>query len=149
MIIRLFLIALMTLPVVSIAANNDPVSLSPTLASSPINVSSILQVLSVLLIIIFIIIFISWLYKKYGLVNGSMGSNFRVVSAISLGGKEKAVILKVGDEQILVGVSPGYVRKLHVLNKIIEESSDGDSVLNADNTFISKLNKEISKVISK
>lgn len=38
-----------------------------------------------------------------------------VVSGISLGGREKVVLLRVGGEEILVGISPTGMRALHVL----------------------------------
>lgn len=38
-----------------------------------------------------------------------------VVSGISLGGREKVVLLRVGGEEILVGISPAGMRALHVL----------------------------------
>lgn len=39
----------------------------------------------------------------------------QVVSGISLGSREKVVLLRVGDEEILVGVSPSGMSPLHVL----------------------------------
>lgn len=38
-----------------------------------------------------------------------------VVSGISLGAREKVVLLRVGQEQVLVGVSPSGMRTLHVI----------------------------------
>ena len=38
-----------------------------------------------------------------------------VVSGISLGGRDKVVLLRVGDEQVLVGISAAGMRPLHVL----------------------------------
>ena len=38
-----------------------------------------------------------------------------VVSGVSLGAREKVVLLRVGQEQILVGVSPAGMRALHVM----------------------------------
>ncbi|MDJ0927120.1 MAG: flagellar biosynthetic protein FliO [Gammaproteobacteria bacterium] len=38
-----------------------------------------------------------------------------VVSGISLGGRDKVVLLRVGNEQVLVGVSASGMRPLHVL----------------------------------
>lgn len=40
-----------------------------------------------------------------------------VVSGISLGGREKVVLLRVGSEEVLVGISPAGMRPLHVLKK--------------------------------
>ena len=38
-----------------------------------------------------------------------------VVSGVSLGAREKVVLLRVGQEQVLVGVSPAGMRALHVM----------------------------------
>ncbi len=38
-----------------------------------------------------------------------------IVSGVSLGAREKVVLLRVGQEQILVGVSPAGMRALHVM----------------------------------
>ena len=48
------------------------------------------------------------------------GSRFKtglieIVSGISLGGREKVVLLKVANEKVLVGISPAGMRALHVL----------------------------------
>lgn len=38
-----------------------------------------------------------------------------IVSGVSLGAREKVVLLRVGQEQVLVGVSPSGMRALHVM----------------------------------
>jgi len=39
-----------------------------------------------------------------------------IVSGVSLGNREKVVLLRVGDDEVLVGVSPSGMQPLHVLN---------------------------------
>ncbi|MDH3977264.1 MAG: flagellar biosynthetic protein FliO [Gammaproteobacteria bacterium] len=39
-----------------------------------------------------------------------------VVSGVSLGGREKVVLLRVGNDQVLVGMSPSGMRPLHVIH---------------------------------
>ena len=131
-------------PIQVFADPADASALSSTLASSPVNLASVSQVFAALLIIIVIILGGAWLYKRSGLLNGTSGSSIKVISALSLGGKEKAVLLQVGKEQILVGVTPGHIRKLHSLSEpvVVEAVPDTDS-------FISKLQNEINKVIKK
>ena len=50
-----------------------------------------------------------------------------VVSGISLGTREKVVLLRVGREQVLVGVSPAGMRTLHVIRN--PETPGFDAVL--------------------
>ena len=40
----------------------------------------------------------------------------QIVSGVSLGSREKVVLLRVGNEEILVGVSPSGMSPLHVLH---------------------------------
>ena len=43
-----------------------------------------------------------------------------VLAEVSLGAKERAVLMRVGRTQVLVGVAPGQVRALHVLADPLE-----------------------------
>jgi flagellar protein FliO/FliZ len=60
-----------------------------------------------------------------------VGDAIDVIADIPLGQKERAVLLKVGQTQILVGVAPGQVNTLHVLTEPLDltktptASSDG------------------------
>ena len=42
------------------------------------------------------------------------------MGGISLGGKERIVLVQVGEQQLLVGVAPGSLRTLHVLDQPLE-----------------------------
>lgn len=117
---------------------------TPILPSGPVDIGSIFQVIAALLLIIILIISLSWLYKKYGNNYSMNNKNLKVISALSLGGKEKVVLLQVGEEQILLGISPGFVRKVHCLESLIRNDTEENN-----NTFISNLNNEIRKVIRK
>jgi flagellar protein FliO/FliZ len=48
----------------------------------------------------------------------------QVVSGISLGSREKVVLLRVGGEDVLIGVSPAGMRPLHVLKQRPQEFSE-------------------------
>jgi len=51
---------------------------------------------------------------------GTGGALINVLAARSLGGKEKIWLLAVGEQQLLVGSSPGKVVCLHVLDKPLD-----------------------------
>jgi len=44
------------------------------------------------------------------------GGLIEIVSGVSLGNREKVVLLRVGTEQIVVGISPAGMRSLHVIS---------------------------------
>ena len=52
---------------------------------------------------------------------GARGAQLlEVLAEVSLGAKERAVLMRVGRTQLLVGVSPGQVSALHVLSDPVE-----------------------------
>ena len=52
---------------------------------------------------------------------GARGAQLlEVLAEVSLGAKERAVLMRVGRTQLLVGVSPGQVNALHVLSDPVE-----------------------------
>lgn len=56
-----------------------------------------------------------WLAKRLRHGGGFQGGLIQIISGISLGGRDKVVLLRVGEEEILVGVSPAGMRPLHVM----------------------------------
>lgn len=58
----------------------------------------------------------AWLAKRFR--GGQMqGGLIQIVSGLSLGPKDRVVLLRVGQEEVLVGVSPAGMRALHVMQK--------------------------------
>ena len=78
------------------------------------------QILLSLIFILLIIFFAAWFLKRTALVNGAADGQLKVIGGLSLGQREKVVILQVGQEQILVGVTTTHITKLHTLSKPIE-----------------------------
>jgi flagellar biogenesis protein FliO len=69
-----------------------------------------------------------------------------IVSGISLGSKERIVLLRIGTEQVLVGVSPAGMRRLHVVKpnrslkqlEVVTAHSELDSEADNDRTVSKK-----------
>ncbi len=58
-----------------------------------------------------------WTARWFRRRQTSAGEPIEIVSGVSLGSKERVVLLRVGDEQVLVGVSPAGMRRLHVIKE--------------------------------
>ncbi len=67
----------------------------------------------------------AWFTRRMRGVSGAGQSGLRVLAQVSLGARERAVLLRVGAQQILVGVAPGNVRTLHVLDPAAAIAADG------------------------
>lgn len=80
-----------------------------------------------------------WLLRKAGGFSINQKSQLAVISGLSLGMREKLVLVKVGEKQLLLGVTPGRVDKLMELEGearlFLEQADDG--------AFIKKLQEAL------
>ncbi|WP_029407195.1 flagellar biosynthetic protein FliO [Thiomicrorhabdus sp. Milos-T2] len=73
------------------------------------------------LVLVLLIIFISaWLLRRYGRFPGVAEGNLKVLGALSVGQRERILLLQVGEEQILVGVTTSRISRLHQLEVPVE-----------------------------
>ncbi|GAB6197043.1 hypothetical protein PAGU2595_023620 [Lysobacter xanthus] len=69
-----------------------------------------------LLLVIGLILGLGWLAKRMpGMQRGAGTSQLKIVASVALGPRDRAVVLDVGGQQLLVGVGQGGVRTLHTL----------------------------------
>lgn len=99
-----------------------------------------------LLLVLVLIFFLAWLFKKFIGVGLISNAKLRAVAGISVGQKERVVLVQVGERQILVGVSPGQVNMLHALEKGEEISFSEKS---GDTGFSEKLKQSLSRLEKK
>jgi flagellar protein FliO/FliZ len=77
---------------------------------------SLVQVTLSLVLVLGAVFAAAWLVRRLKTF-GKFGSGpVEVIADISLGAKERAVLVQVGGKQLLLGVAPGRVSTLHVLD---------------------------------
>ena len=113
----LALFALMTVPAV---AQEAVPAVSP---SSLFTGDYLLQVIGSFVVVILLLIGVLVLLRRFNGVSSQMSGNMRVISSVGVGQRERVVLLQVGAEQILVGVGPGNVRKIHAFDQPVVEAS--------------------------
>lgn len=106
-------------------AAEEPVKKLPkTLAgggmSDPNMAGNLVQTTLGLLVVLLVIGAAAWAFKRFGGVHVGAQGRMKIIGGISLGTRERAVLLQVGEQQLVVGVSPGRVQTLHVLDTPIE-----------------------------
>lgn len=89
-------------------------------AIDPLSGSNVFQMVAGLVLVLFLVIAVAWLVKRVGGVTMAGGGALSIVGGMSMGARERVVLIQVGDEQLLIGVSPGRIQKLHVLDKPID-----------------------------
>jgi flagellar protein FliO/FliZ len=93
----------------------------------PSAISSLGQMTLALLVVLVVIFALAWLMRQLRGGGGRVSGAVNVVANVPLGQKERAVLLKVGGNQILVGVAPGRVNTLYVLPEPIELTQTAES----------------------
>ncbi|SIN96068.1 flagellar protein FliO/FliZ [Sulfurivirga caldicuralii] len=86
------------------------------------------QVVLSLLFILALIFVAAWLLKRFAAIPGGNPNALRVISALSVGRQEKIVLLEVGKQQLLVGVTPSRISLLHTLAEPVEVADNGSNV---------------------
>ena len=86
-----------------------------SVAPDPISMTSLWQLTLGMLLVLALIAGIAWLLKRTGRFQVSAGGGLRILGGLSMGTRERVVLLQVGETQLLVGVAPGRVQTLHVL----------------------------------
>jgi flagellar protein FliO/FliZ len=83
---------------------------------SPIGAEGLLSTVSGLLIVLAVIVGAAWLFKRYGQMSLGGKGLVRVLGGASVGSRERVVVIEVENSRMLIGVAPGQVRLLHLLN---------------------------------
>jgi len=98
------------------AANATPFA-APTQQVLPSSSGSLLRVTFALLLVLAAVLGAAWLARRVRGFSAGNSPSIQVLSQLSLGARERAVLVRVGTQQLLLGVAPGSVRTLHVLEQ--------------------------------
>lgn len=91
----------------------------------PLAMTSLWQLTLGMVAVLGLIMGIAWLLKRSGRFQMAAGGGLRVLGGLSMGTRERVVLLQVGETQLLLGVSPGRVQTLHVLEKPLDSNKSG------------------------
>jgi flagellar protein FliO/FliZ len=89
-----------------------------TAATSPAasaSAGSLFQVLLGLVAVLALMAGAAWLLKRFGLAKNAGSSTARIVGGVSVGSRERVIVVEVADQWIVVGVAPGRVNALATL----------------------------------
>ena len=86
------------------------------LSASPVSYgSNFIQMIVGLLFIVLMIVGVLWLMKKIGYKGYGSSDLIKIKSCLPISTKEKLLLIEVGEEQILIGVAPGFIGNLKTL----------------------------------
>jgi flagellar protein FliO/FliZ len=96
----------------SLAEESSPAPL----ASEPLAIGSLMRLTGGLLVVLLLVFLAAWGLRRMARIPGRGGGALRVLGGLAVGQRERVVLVQVGAEQLLLGVAPGRVEKLHLLD---------------------------------
>jgi flagellar protein FliO/FliZ len=118
-------------------------------AVDPVSSAYLIKLSFGLLVVVGLVFFLAWLVRKMQLVQSSNHGLIKIVSAISVGQRERIALIQVGEEQLLIGLTPGRIDKLHTLQKTIQTDVKSTPASSSfQQKFQQLLNKEKSDAIN-
>jgi flagellar protein FliO/FliZ len=103
----------LTVPQPATPAN--PVQLVPATTGAAVAGAGLVQTIFALLVVLAALAALAWFLKRFGPGQASGQGNLHIVGALSLGGRERIVVVEVGEQWIVVGASPGRINALATL----------------------------------
>jgi len=74
-------------------------------------------------LVIGLIFALAWIARRLPGTGLRPGDGLRVMAGVSLGSKERAVVVDINGKQLLLGVTPGSVSLLHILETPLPENT--------------------------
>jgi len=93
-------------------------------AAAPLDMGTgLVQTLAGLALVLALIFAATWLIRRIS-PSGRPNALLRVVASLTIGQRERVVLIEVGDQWLLLGVAPGAVRALQTLPKGVLPQAD-------------------------
>lgn len=102
------------------AAETAKSQLALTASRDPVAMTSLWQLTLGMLLVLGLIVAIAWLLKRSGRFQMAAGGGLRILGGLSMGSRERVVLIQAGETQLLLGVAPGRVQTLHVLDQPLQ-----------------------------
>jgi len=123
------------------AAAQAPVAATAT--SAPSSAGSLLQVIFGLLVVLGLLAGALWVLKRVGGGRLAGGSVVKIVGGVSVGNRERVMVIEVADQWIVIGVAPGQVSKLADMPR--QEQQQGSAAIPGAPNFSAWLKQTIEK----
>ncbi len=118
---------------------------SPALAAAPVPAAmpaaAVGQWLAGLIVVLMLVFLGLWGLKRLTQWQAPAGGKIRLLGGIALGGREKLLVVEVGETQLILGVAPGWVQTLHVL--------EGDRRLQAQAPAAPPFARQLQRILDK
>jgi flagellar protein FliO/FliZ len=108
---------------------------------------SLLQTIFALCAVLALLAVLAWFMKRYGPKAQAGSAHVKLVGALNLGGRERIMVVEVGDQWIVVGASPGRVNALATMPRQV--SADAGAALHPHQPSAASFGEWLKQTIDK
>ncbi len=92
------------------------VAAATTATTGAVSASQIVNLVAGLVLVLLAFFAVAWLLKRLSGLQGVNKGHMKIVDAMHLGTKERLLIVKVANQNLLLGISPQGIHPLHVFS---------------------------------
>jgi flagellar protein FliO/FliZ len=108
---------------------------------------SLIQTIFALCLVLGLLAGLAWFMKRYGPKAQAGSAHVKLVGALNLGGRERIMVVEVGDQWIVVGASPGRVNALATMPR--QPGAEADATLHPHQPSASSFADWLKQTIDK
>ena len=113
---------LIAAPLVGLAL---PLAAAPAEAGSTASLAGQLVQMGLgLIVVVGLIFLLGYLMRRVGPLAPQGGQHIRVISTYPLGPRDRLALVEVGGQQLLLGISPGRITTLHILDEPVVDDTE-------------------------
>lgn len=104
------------------------------------------KIMIALLFVLLAIFALAWSIKRFGQFGQLSSKQFRLVGQIGVGQREKLMIVAVGKDQLLIGVTPSNITLLHRLDEPLDLVEEDQPATKIQPAFAKRLQQAMQEI---
>jgi flagellar protein FliO/FliZ len=106
----------------------------------------LLQMIVGLVLVLVCIIALAWFAKRFRYMQSSSVASMQILGGISMGARERVVLMQVGSTRLLLGVAPGCINTLHVMDQTFDDAELADeTATSVEESFATRLGSALMR----
>ena len=93
-------------------------------AESPMSSGYLVRLVLGLFAIVVLIFVLGRFVSRFNVTQGTSNGALKIIAGLPTGARDRIVLLQVGEEQVLLGLTPGRIEKLHTLSVPVEQAEE-------------------------
>lgn len=105
------------LTLLSVSAAHAQTAANTASATGTSTAGNLVQVTLGLLVVLALMAAAAWVLRRFNTAQGNNAAHIKIIGGVSVGNRERVMVIEIADQWIVVGVAPGRVNALATMAK--------------------------------